>query len=263
MTVLSVEKALLILEYLAAHGGEASLTDVCRALGLHASTAHHLTATLRERGFVEQDPKTKRYFLSLLAFEVGQAVRSHQDLKVRAMPHLRRLALESAEDANLAVLDKDQVVYIAQAESDRMMRMFTRPGARAPLHATGVGKCLVAWMPHEEQERLIRRLSFTPCTLHTVRTPDELIRQLADVRESGFALDREEREDGVVCIAAPVRHPQQHVIAAISISGPAARVLGGRYQHVVDAVKAAAAQVSESLALRLPLADSSDGEARQ
>lgn len=245
--VRSVDKALAILEYMAVKDGSAGLAEIGQVLALNASTAHHLLSTLRQRGFVEQDPATRRYHLSLKCLEVGQAARSHLDLRTLATPHLHSLAHQTQENSNLAILDGQEVVYLAQAESGRMMRMFTRPGARAPLHATGVGKCLLAWLGETEKEAIVAGLPLTRYTGKTICQREGLLSHLAEVRRRGYALDDEEREEGVVCIASPVRDHTGKVVAAISISGPAGRTRGDNHHTLVSMVKAAAEGLSAGL----------------
>ena len=256
----SVDKALAILEFMASRDGSAALAEIGQVLSLNASTTHHLLSTLKNRGFVEQEPSTRRYYLALKCFEVGQAARFGMDLRTLALPYLESLASQTKENSNLAVLDGQEVVYLAQAESGRMMSMFTRPGARAPLHATGVGKCLLAWQPGERLERLLHELTLTKYTGQTITERQALAKHLADVRQRGYALDDEEREEGVVCIAAPVHDHAGQVAAAVSISGPAGRTRGGNHRALVAMVTAAAGNLSAALGWRssqgqtLPLA---------
>ncbi len=245
--VRSVDKALSILEYMASRDGSAGLTEIGQVLELNASTAHHLLSTLRQRGFVEQDPSTHRYHLSLKCLEVGQAARSHLDLRALATPHLHSLTAQTRENSNLAVLDGHEVVYLAQAESGRMMRMFTRPGARAPLHATGVGKCLLAWLDEKEKVSIVDELPLTRYTGKTICQKDRFLAHLDEVKQRGYALDDEEREEGVVCIAAPVHDYSGRVVAAISISGPAGRTRGGNHRALVSMVRTAALGLSGGL----------------
>jgi DNA-binding IclR family transcriptional regulator len=243
----SVDKALSLMEMLAIERRPMSLGEMASRLCMKPSTLHHLLVTLKRRGFLEQDPATRQYRLGLRALAVGLAVAETLDIRRVAEPHLRRLTEATGETANLAVFDGGAVIYIAQSLPDRVMRTFARLGARVPAHCTGVGKVLMSDLPPGDLRGVIgdgELQRFTPRTLCSVK---DLEAELERVRSAGFAVDDGEREEGVTCIAAPVRDGTGRVIAAISVSGPAARLGAGDRTGLVNLVMGAARDLSASL----------------
>jgi IclR family acetate operon transcriptional repressor len=228
-SVRTLLRGLAILEALASSHG-LNLSEVARKTRLPVSTTHRLLETLRRRGFV-QPLEDSRYRVGLRAFEVGMGFLRGQHLTEAARPAMVELVDRVRETANLAVRDGGEAVYVLQVESDRMLRLFAQPGARHPLYCTGVGKVLLAWEP-EEQVRAL--LGPGPLPRYTLRA-------------RGYAVDREEREVGVRCVAAPVRDLHGRVVAALSVSAPASRLPHRRIPQVAATVVAAAREVSRRL----------------
>ena len=217
--VQSVTRALDILEAIDGAGGELALIDIAAASGLPTPTIHRLVRTLVDRGYLRQLPD-RRYALGSRLIPLGSTALTA--FGSRSAPELRRLVSELGETANLATLDGDQVVYVGQVPSPHAMRMFTDLGRHVPAHCRATGKALLSQLPDEQIRTILRRTgmpAFTPCT---ITSPDELLTQLATVRERGWAVDEGELEEGVVCLAVPV--PSSIASLAVSISGPAVRV---------------------------------------
>ena len=139
------------------------------------------------------------------------------------------------------------MVYIDQVSAPRMVRMFTEPGARAFPHATGTGKVLLAYQPEEVVDSIVRQNGLPRFTPHTITDAGHLKKQLHDIREQGYALDFEEREEGVRCLAAPVFGPDGRILAAVSISGPASRLDETRLQELIPHITRVADKFSHSL----------------
>jgi IclR family transcriptional regulator, acetate operon repressor len=227
---------------------EATLTEVAGETALAASTAYRILETLRSRGYASFSESTGRYRLGIRAFETGYAFVSQTHLKEAADPVMQRLAAETGESVNLAVLDGGEVVYIHQAEGRGMMRLFTRMGARAPVHCTGVGKCLLAWLPPEEMQTHLPPEPFARFTRYTITRKDAFLEVLAMVKRQGYALDDEEREEGVSCVTAPIRGPKGTVVAAISLSGPSTRIKRRGVTSLKALVRAAGREIGMALA---------------
>lgn len=225
LMIKSVVKALSILDLFVSTRQPLSATAISRETGLNFSTTHHLVATLRECGYLEQDAASRRYRLGPRALQLALAAEDLLELPERARPVLRELALRVRESANIAVLDGGEVVYVGQASSPAPIRMFTRIGARAPVHCTGVGKVFLAFRPEEEAMVLASASGYTRFTNTTITEWQSLRQELQRIREQGWSVDREEREEGVACVAAPVRDASGSVCAALSVSGPAGRIL--------------------------------------
>ncbi len=246
-TVQSVERTLDLLEALAERG-EAGIAQLSSRVGLHASTVHRLLSTLIARGYVRQNPGTGRYLLGLKPLEVARAVRDHLDLRMEALPVLRDLMRRSGETANLAVLDDQQVVYLEQVSSPGwMLRMFVQVGARAPLHSTASGKVLLAHLAPERLRGMLSSYLLVPFASRTIVDMGVLMAELEEVRQQGYATDYGEQEEGVSCIAGPVRDDTGEVVAAISISGPWIRITPDRVPSLVPLVVEACARLSAAL----------------
>lgn len=243
--VRALVRGLAVLEALAG-GHDLNLSELSRRTGLPVSTAHRLLETLRRRGFV-QSVDEGRYRVGLRAFEVGMGFLRSQRLPEVARPVMVSLVDRVRETANLAVRDGSEAVYVLQVESDRMLRLFAQPGARHPLYCTGVGKVLLAWEPEEVVRALLGPGPLPRFTPRTLTHPEDVVRHLRRVRARGYAVDREERESGVRCVAAPVRDASGRVVAALSVSAPASRLPNRRIPQVAATVVAAAHRISRQL----------------
>ncbi len=222
MTVQSVRKAVDVLMAVAGSEGPVTLTQAASRAGIPIATARRLLSTLAEASILKRDGKG--YSLGIRAYEVGKKAEKALDLIGASRSHLRRLADYTGENANLAVLDGTDVVYLVCEECSKVVRAFTSEGARVPAHATGVGKALLSGLDDVEIQGLYREKALERFTPRTVATLDELLAQVRRVRELGHAADEGEREEGVLCVAAPVRDYWGDVVAAVSVSGPSARL---------------------------------------
>jgi DNA-binding IclR family transcriptional regulator len=224
LSIKSVVKAVEILELVMASPDGITLKGLSTALGQNASTVYHLANTLRQTGMLQQDPETKVYRLGLKAFQMGQAALQHLDLARRAQPLMRQLSRDTGEGVSLVQYESGRPVYVLQIDSTRTIGMRHRPSASVPLHCTGSGKVYLSSLPDEELRRLVSTLPLTSFTPKTITTVDGLIEELGRVRVQGYAVDNEEIEEGLVCIAAPIRNPEGQVVGSISLSGPSLRV---------------------------------------
>ena len=246
-TVQSVERSLDILEALSAAEDGIGILDLSSRVSLHASTVHRLLGTLVTRGYVRQNPQTSRYSLGPRTLQLAHAFQDHSDLCAEAHPFLQSLMEQSGETANLVVLDRAQAVYVDQVASPRLVRMFTVIGRHVPLHSTACGKVLLAHLDPTERSRVIRENGLSAQTHYTITTAKELDRELADICRRGFAVDDQEQDEGVRCVASPVCDHTGRVVAAISISGPTTRVTKERLPELGKLVIAIAAQLSAAL----------------
>jgi DNA-binding IclR family transcriptional regulator len=204
-------------------------------------------------GCLRQDQNTGRYALGLKLFELGQSVLANMDIRAVAMPHLLELSKKYQETAHLAVLSGDEVIYIDKVDSPRSIRIFSMIGGRNPAYCTGVGKVLLAGLPEEKLDRLIKGIQFRPITPNTIRNGKALKKAIQKIRHDGYATDNGEIEEGLSCFAAPIRNHLGAVIAAISLSGPTLRLINDNspdlIADVVDCAQAISAQFGFSAAL--------------
>ena len=254
-SVQSVDRALDLLEALVAADGEVAITALANRTGLHVSTVHRLLATLLRRGYVRQNPETSRYYAGAKLATLSEGRSRYGELRLRARPLLRGLTEATRETANLVVLDDLQAVYIETVPSPQVVRLFTAVGNRTPLHATGAGKALLANLPAIRRDALLDRLDLRGYTAKTIVDPAALRRAIDDVRERGFAIDDEEYDEGVRCVAVAVGGvavPGREAAAgspaaALSISAPASRLTRQRCAELAPVLRRAAAELAEAL----------------
>lgn len=225
-SVQSLERAFDLLEALAA-GGELGVTELANRTGLVPSTAHRLLHTLAKRGYVSQSSESGRYLLGYKVVEVASGLEHRLErLRVVARPHLERIQRTTGETVNLVVLDADRVVYVDQVEGSRSVRMFTTVGTSVPAHTTGSGKAIIAAGPPDAVTALYAgREPLERLTAHTLVTIEALEDDFVRIRRRGYAVDNEEHEEGVACVATAVFDHTGRPCAAISVSGPTARIL--------------------------------------
>lgn len=245
--VQSVGRALNLLERIVEADRELGLRELSVASDLAVATVHRLLTVLTELGYVRRNPVTRRYGVGHRAFSLASAIRRQGGLRDKSLPFLRELMVLTQESANLAVLDGDQITYLAQVQPPRLVRMFTQVGNHGPLHATGTGKAILAHLPDAERARLIARLTLARFTARTITQPPELEAELDRVRSRGYALDEGEFEEAVHCLAVPVFDAARHVIAALSVSGPMGRVTPERLVLWMPRLKRVATELSRGL----------------
>lgn len=219
----SVIKAIKVIEFIANSENEVGATEISRGLDYGVSATYHLLNTLKECNIIEQNKKTKKFKLGLKLWQIGMLAYEQNRLSDILKPFLRKLKELTGETANLTIMDNYQIVYIAQEESDKLVKMFTKTGATAPLHCTAAGKVLLAYRPEQVQDSVLDKIELTKYTGNTIVSREELIKELKEIRENGYGFDNEERELGVSCIGAPVFDLNDEAIACITISGPTSR----------------------------------------
>ena len=201
---------------------ELGISELAQRLGLAKSTVYGIVSTLELHNFLEQDSRTGRYRLGIEIFRLGTKVKS--DLLNLARPYMEKLVSDFSETVHLVVPDQCSILYIHKIESPHSMRICSRVGERLPLYCTAVGKALLAQMGETEQAAVIRATSFHPFTPYTIQDAAVLTRQLAQIKAAGFAVDREELEIGLTCVAAPIFDGDGKPSAAISVAGPTMRM---------------------------------------
>lgn len=243
----SVLRALTCLDVLAQEGREIGVLELSRRVHLHVSTVHRLLRTLMAGEYVRQDPETGRYSLSGKIHHLAQASLGSMDPRRVSRPHLEGLAKVSGETANLVVLEKDEAFYLDKVEGPQSLKFLTKIGHRAPLYCTAVGKILLAHLAKEEREGYLSRVVLTPHTQNTVTSVPLLRRELKKVVDQGYAVDREECEAGVSCLAVPIRDYTGRVVAALGISGPTVRLTERRRSELVPFILQEGRRVSSGL----------------
>jgi DNA-binding IclR family transcriptional regulator len=243
-----LDRALAALAALAESSSDRSLAELCPALGLHKSTAHRLMMVLEQHRLVVKSPETGRYKLGLRLYELGSRAVDGLDLRGRARPYLDQLQDRFGETVFFCILDEGQVFYLEKVESQRSVRTACTVGSRAPAYCTAVGKAMLSELPEAEVNAIVHRSGLKAITPNTITTLGRLRTELKAVRSRGYAIDDEEKEEGLRCIGAAVRsHSGKLAAAAMSISGPAFRMTKQRVPEIGRAVVLAANELSAEL----------------
>jgi DNA-binding IclR family transcriptional regulator len=242
-----LDRALAALAILANRSSESSLVELCTELRLHKSTVHRLMMVLEQHRLVVKNPETGRYRLGLKLFELGSKALDGIDLRGRARPYLDRLQQQFGETVFFCILDDGQVFYVEKVESQQSVRTACTVGSRAPAYCTAVGKAMLAELSDSEVSTIVRRWGLKAVTPNTITTAAALKSELRTVRSRGYAIDDEEKEQGLRCVSAAVRGHSGKLFAAMSISGPAFRMTKERIPEVGQAVMRAANELSAEL----------------
>ena len=237
--VQSVGRAFEILEVIAAQGGELSLSEIAASVGLPAPSAHRLLRTLVALGYLRQET-SRRYALAPRLIRLGES--GAKQFGAWGYPVLTELMEAVGESANMAILDGSNAIYVAQVAGRHSMRMFTEVGRRVPLHATGVGKALLAQLPDEEIVRILDLAGMPTVTPHTITDAAVLLQDVRASRIRGYTIDDGEQEVGVSCVAVTV--PNAPTPTAISISAPTPRMTPDVVREAATALREAAATMA-------------------
>jgi IclR family acetate operon transcriptional repressor len=250
--VQSLSRALALLEHLAAAERGISLTDLAKRAHLAPSTTHRLLATLEKQRFAELDAERGMWLVGVRAFAVGNAFLAHRDFVATARPYMRRLMEQSGESVNLGILEDGEVVFLAQVECHEMMRMFVKLGGRVPAHASGVGKALLSALPQAAVDSILEQRGLRRFTENTIDTRALLREDFSRARSRGYAYDDEEHAVGLRCVASTLHDELGDPVAAISLSGPRARITDARVDVLGGLVRDTADRITAALGGRLP-----------
>lgn len=243
----AVERALAILEAIAQRGEGMTNSEINRKLGIPKSSASYILRALEQRGYLRREPGTRRYRLGLKVLNLGRGVTIGLDLREVALPLLRQLVERCQLTAHLAILDRGEAVYIEKVEAPGFIKMNTWVGRRLDVHSTAVGKALVAHLPPDQVEEIVRERGLRRLTPRTITARAELMRELERVRERGYAVDDEENSLGVRCVAAPVFDRRGKVIAAVGVSGTVSQIERASLPRIAELVRETARKVSQCL----------------
>lgn len=227
--------------------GESSLEELCEKVDLNRSTAHRILKALASEGLVEQDAHTKAYSLGYEVLELSAAARQQISIRKSALPILNELSERTHETIHLSVRTGVQVVCIEKVQSPRPVRIVSEIGTTGPLYCTGSGKCLLAFLPESDIDRILADIEFKAFTDHTITNRDELKKQLVEIRKEEVAYDFGEHQAEIMCVAAPVYDNSGRVIAAISLAVPVDRCSPEKLKEFEPLVSEAACKLSAKL----------------
>jgi len=244
----SVDHAFDVLEAFRADEPELGVTQLGKLLNLHKNNVFRILATLESRGYVEQNPRTGNYRLGLKAFEAGQAYLRHTSLLSVAHPQMEALSTELRENSYLAVMRGDYVFYLDEIIADQTIQVISRLGTRVSPHCTATGKVFLAYLEDSQVEVLIEAMDLEKMTPHTITDKRKLIAEIKKVSDNGYAVDNEEWNLGLKCVAAPILDYYGKIQGTISVSGPADRLPGGKIgEDIIPAVVYHAKEVSRKM----------------
>ena len=243
-TVQALDRALSLLLDLA-RAGSATLSELSLRIGMPASSAHRVLATLQAHGFVAFDEVSQEWSIGIEAFRVGSAYLKRTNVAEAARSVMRQLMEETGETANLAIADDGDVVFVGQIETHQPIRAFFRPGTRGHMHSSGIGKALLADLPRASVEKILRKKGLPEFTEKTLTSPERLFADLDETRARGWAYDDEERYLGMRCVAASIYNAFGEAIAGISISGPTIRFTDAGVTELGPNVARAALEVTK------------------
>jgi IclR family acetate operon transcriptional repressor len=216
------------------------------------SSTHRILSTLQKHGYVEFDEARQEWMIGIEAFRIGNTYLVRTNLVEAAHKTLRRLMEETGETANLGIADNGDVVFVDQVETHNPIRAFFRPGTRGHMHASGIGKSLLADMPRREVEKIIQLKGQPEFTQKTLITAEGLFSDLDATRQRGWSIDDEERYAGMRCVAATIYNTFSEAVAGISVSGPTVRFPNHVISELGPKVKLAAAEVTNAIGGKLP-----------
>jgi DNA-binding IclR family transcriptional regulator len=246
----AVERALAILEVVAQEPEGLSNAEISRKLQIPKSSASYILRTLETQGYLHRDGDSGKYRVGLKILSLSRGALSGIDVREVALPIMRHLVEKTKLTCHLAILDGPDAVYVEKVEPEGFIKMDTWVGRRMRVHATSVGKALVAHIPQERLEKILAEAGMAKRTSKTITTLPRLLRDLEKVRTQGYAVDDEENNMGARCVGAPVFNQQGAIEAAVGLSGTTMQVNVQTMPRILEALKDAARHVSMQLGYR-------------
>ena len=248
----AVERALAMLEAVAQESDGLSNAEISRKLNIPKSSASYILRTLETQGYLTRDTESGRYRVGLKILSLSRGALGGRDVRGIALPIMRHLTQQTGLTCHLAVLDGPDAVYIEKVEPEGFIRMDTWVGRRMRVHATSVGKAIVAHIAQEQLERILRKSGMEKRTPKTIVTLPRLLKELEKVRTQGYAVDDEENNLGARCVAAPVFGDHGAIEASLGLSGTTQQVSPQTMPRILEALKDSARHISMGMGYRVP-----------
>ncbi|MBQ9644620.1 MAG: IclR family transcriptional regulator [Lachnospiraceae bacterium] len=245
MGVKSAERVLEIFELLKDYPSGLTAKEIGNCLDYAGSSTFGLVKTLLDKGYLLED-SNKRYTLGAKLIQLGEYASAYLDINKVAEPILNRLMQSVSETVFMAVLSDQEIIYTEIIDCFRSISTNARLGGKKPLYCTGLGKAFLSFLPEQESEALIEGMEFVAYTPNTISNPGELKAKISEFRKQGYAIDNEEIEVGLYCFAAPVYGPQGRMEAAISVSGPTARMKMNQ-ENIIRELLETSKEISEKM----------------
>ena len=243
----SIDRTLQILELFSLEKPEWGVTEISKALNIYKSNVHNVLTTLAERGFIIKDSRTDKYKLGIKFFELGSVVIKNMNLRKIAHPYMEKLLKEFNETVHLGILVEGEILSIEQEESGQSLSPRIFIGKRAPLYCTGVGKAIMAYLSKDKVAAIVEGKGLKKYTESTITNKEELEKEFLKIRKQGYSVDNMEHEEGVRCVAGPIRDYTGKVSASLSVSGPAFRINENNIPNIAKKVKEYCDCISEEM----------------
>lgn len=245
-TIKSLDRAMDVFDHLSQAQGK-TLSAIADDLDQSPATIYRILVTLQGKGLVEFDGQEQLWHIGPRAFVIGARFLRRTSLVERARPIMRKLMEETGETANLGVEREGAVLFLSQVETNASIRAFFPPGTLSPMHASGIGKALLAQMDADRLDRWLASRRLEAFTERTITDRSVLRDSLQAIRDRGFSFDDEERNDGMRCIAAPVFDVNREAVAGISVSGPSSRISTRQLENLARPVIEAARDLTAAI----------------
>ncbi|CCU80673.1 Transcriptional regulator, IclR family [Halanaerobium saccharolyticum subsp. saccharolyticum DSM 6643] len=243
----SLDRALDILELIVGNEKGMGVTEISRELDIHKSTVYRLLDTLKFRGYLEKNADSHKYIAGIKLFELSSSVLNDIDSRIRVRPYLEELMQKTEETVHLGILDAGEIIYLDKVESTATIRMYSQVGKRAPVYSTSLGKTIMAQMPENKVREILEEKGMEAKTKNTITDIDEFLSHLKKVKKQGYAVDDEEQEKDIRCIAGPIFNHRGDVVASFSISAPISRMPKERLEELAELVVQYSKKMSRSL----------------
>lgn len=248
MSVKSAKRVLMVFDLLAQHPEGLTIKEISSKLSFPQSSTSGLIETLYTNSYLTADD-FRKYKLGPKLIQLGGAAKDSLDLYAQGSPFLKELMEEVQETVFMALLDQSELTYIAKINSNRSIRTTAEPGKSKPIYCTGLGKAFLTFLPEDRKIEILDNLRLARITDKTITNKEELLKQLEWFAEQGYAIDDEENEEGLYCLAAPVYGADQNVEAAISVAGPKDRMLKQK-ELIIEKLLDTASKISISIGYR-------------
>lgn len=244
----TVGKAMAVLDQVAAFGRPVRFGELLSGSDLPKATLYRLIQTLTRQGLLAFDPDRQTYGMGVRLVRLAHVAWQQSSLAPIARPHLDRLSADLGETVHLAQLDNGQVLYVDKRNAARPVEMFSEAGKVGPAYCTGVGKAMLAFLDAAALDIALSRQSYHVFTEHTYPTAGALRRELGEIRQRGYAFDREEHEPGIICIAVPILTAQDRMLGGLSVTGPTSRTTLEKLEQLVPLLRRTASAIAEEAA---------------
>ena len=239
----SVEKAFSLLEVLAENGLELGIAELCKKISLPKGTVHRLLGTLKNLGYIEQNPQNRKYYLTVKIFKLGTVITDRIGL-VQIIPYMKKLSQQFNETINLAIMDRDEIIYLYSVGSDNTLKLDLRIGSNQPAYCAAVGKVLLAHLSEQELDGYLQRVRLKSYTPYTITSKEYLKKDLKLIREREYSFVNEKYMAGVSCVAVPIKDQQGKVCAGLSFSVPTVRMDKEKLPQLIDSLISTAKKIT-------------------